>query len=329
MPDTPEVLTNDTAELAPYVCFEPPLLSFEFPGLQIGVAEYREGPTGCTVFYFPEGARCAIDTRGGAVGATGNYGSPDAICFAGGSLYGLEAATGVAAELFAMRGYSRDWNKIAAVNGAILWDLSRDNSIYPDKALGRAALWSARTGMFPLGARGAGRSAGCGGVFKGVQSESTGQGAAFRQVGRTKVAVFTVVNAVGAIVDRQGQVVRGYLDAETQRRVAFADLLERQLARDGAAEPPPGNTTLTLVVTNQAVNRLDQIAKQVHASMARAIQPFHTEVDGDVLYAVTTGGVEEKALGDITLGALASELAWDAVLSSFQAPEWSPEGDAP
>ena len=39
-------------------------------------------------------------------------------------------------------------------------------------------------------------------------------------------------------------------------------------------------------------------------------------VDGDVLYAVTTGEVENLALPSLTLGVLASELAWDAVLAA-------------
>jgi L-aminopeptidase/D-esterase-like protein len=321
MDDQLRILTNDTAVLTPHVSFDPPAFTFDFPKLHVGVAEYSEGPTGCTVFYFPDGASCAVDIRGGAVGTTGNYGHVEAICLAGGSLYGLEAATGVAAELFAMRGYSRNWNDIAAVNGAIVWDLSRDNSIYPDKALGRAALKSARTGVFPLGARGAGRYTGCGGAgrFAGAVSEGTGQGGAFRQVGPTKVAVFSVVNALGAIVDRTGQVVRGNLDPQTHTRHSFAELLERKLADATSTQPPPGNTTLTVVVTNQKVSRLDQIGKQVHASMARAIQPFHTESDGDVLYAVTTNEVENQALSDVALGVLASELAWDAVLASIQA----------
>ena len=28
-------------------------LEFDFPGLEIGIAEYEEGPTGCTVFHLP------------------------------------------------------------------------------------------------------------------------------------------------------------------------------------------------------------------------------------------------------------------------------------
>ena len=69
----------------------------------------------------------------------------DALCFAGGSLYGLEAAAGVAAELFARRQYATGWLDIAIVRGAVIFDFPpRSNAIYPDKALGRAALAAAR-----------------------------------------------------------------------------------------------------------------------------------------------------------------------------------------
>ena len=63
---------------------------------------------------------------------------------------------------------------------------------------------------------------------------------------------------------------------------------------------------------------LTTLARQVHASMARAIHPFHALVDGDVLYAVTTNEVESTQLESIGLGIVASELAWDAVLSAVQ-----------
>jgi L-aminopeptidase/D-esterase-like protein len=61
---------------------------------------------------------------------------------------------------------------------------------------------------------------------------------------------------------------------------------------------------------------LRTLGRQVHASMARAIQPFHALEDGDVLFAVSTGVVESDPLLDTTaLGVVASEVAWDAVLS--------------
>jgi 6-aminohexanoate-oligomer endohydrolase len=308
-------LTNDSAQLEPRTSFDGPELRFDFPAFRVGIAEYDEGPTGCTVFHFPSGARVATDIRGGSPGTIGGYEWTHAICLAGGSLYGLEATCGVAAELMAMRGYTVAWDSIQLAFGAIIFDFGpRSNSIYPDKALGAAALRAAREGVFPLGRRGAGRSATVGKTFAYEEGEPAGQGGAFRQVGPTKLAVFTVVNAFGAIVDRDGTVVRGHLDAATGARSPLVARLEDQLPR-----AVPGNTTLTVVVTNQALDTrsLKQLAAQVHASMARAIQPFHALVDGDVLYAVTTDEVENEALSGTSLGVVASELAWDAVLCSF------------
>jgi L-aminopeptidase/D-esterase-like protein len=308
-------LTNDTLELVPRTDFEGPELYFDWPGLRIGVAEYDEGPTGCTVFHLPPGgAACAVDVRGGSPGWLGDYEWAHAICLAGGSLYGLEATCGVAAELMAMRGYSVGWTDVELVAGAIIYDFGRrENSIYPDAALGRAALRAAREGVFPLGARGGGRSATVGKTFAYEEGEPAGQGGAFRQVGPTKVAVFTVVNAVGAVVDRQGSVVRGHLDRETGARKPLVAGLEELLP-----QTVPGNTTLTVVLTNQQLDRreLRQLGIQVHSSMARAIQPFHALVDGDVLFTVTTAEVENPHLTSMSLGVVASELAWDAVLSS-------------
>ena len=313
-------LSNDNAELAPRTSFEGPELRFELPGLEIGIAEYDEGPTGCTVFLFPAGSACSVDIRGGSPGVNGaDYEIVEAICLAGGSLYGLEAAAGVAAELLARREYRTGWLEIPLVAGAIIFDWgTRDNAVYPDKELGRAAVRAARPGIFPLGPRGAGRSATVGKLFAYEEGEPGGQGAAFRQVGETKIAVFTVVNAVGAIVDRDGNVVRGHLDRDRGLRRSLVSGVEERLAAGLPVRSPPGNTTLTVVATNLRLDprQLRTLGRQVHASMARAIQPFHALEDGDVLFAVSTGAVERDPLLDTTaLGVVASELAWDAVLS--------------
>jgi 6-aminohexanoate-oligomer endohydrolase len=313
-------LSNDTAELVPRTSFDGPELRFDFPGLEVGVAEYDEGPTGCTVLSFPDGAASSIDVRGGSPGVSGaDYELVHSICLAGGSLYGLEAAAGVAAELLAQRDYRTGWLEIPLVAGAIIFDWGpRDNAVYPDKELGRAALRAARPGVFPLGARGAGRSATAGKLFAYEEGEPAGQGAAFRQVGDTKVAVFTVVNAVGAIVDRNGEVVVGHYDRASGVRRALVPGVEERLASGLPVRPPPGNTTLTVVATSLRLDarQLRTLGRQVHASMARAIQPFHALEDGDVLFAVSTGAVDTDPLLDTTaLGVVASEVAWDAVLS--------------
>jgi 6-aminohexanoate-oligomer endohydrolase len=293
-------------------------LHFDFPGLRVGIAEYEEGPTGCTVFHLPPGgAACSVDIRGGSPGTLGNYEWAHAVCFAGGSLYGLEAACGVAAELMVMRGHTVGWEDVELVLGAIVYDFGRrENAVYPDANLGRQALRAAQEGVFPLGRCGAGRSVTVGKTFGFEQGEFSGQGGAFRQIGETKIAVFTVVNAFGAIVDREGNVVRGHYDAERGTRSPLVEALEGQLP-----QPPPGNTTLTLVVTNEQLTRreLRQLGVQVHASLGRAIQPFHALVDGDVLYTVSTAEVANDDLTSMSLGLIASELAWDAVLSCFDA----------
>jgi L-aminopeptidase/D-esterase-like protein len=294
-------------------------LRVDLPGLHIGIAEKEEGPTGCTVFWFPEGARCARDVRGGSVGDVGDYAFVHAVCFAGGSLLGLEATAGVVRELHARE---RDPRRIPLVTGAIIYDLFRGNTLYPDRELGAAALKAARPGVFPLGRRGAGRNAGCGGgaAFAGLKGETSGQGGSFRQLGAVRLAVFTVVNALGALVNRQGQVVRGHRDPKTGARHHYHEVLERAPRAGDDNIPERQHTTLTLVVTNQAVQHLEQLAKQVHTSMGRAIQPFHTEYDGDLLLAVSTGQVTGRdRLSDVALGVAASELAWDAVLACYEA----------
>lgn len=316
------MLSNDTANLVPRTQIDATRwLDVDFPGLEIGVAEYAEGPTGCTVFHFPERASMHIDVRGGSPGINGEHLTvTNAICFAGGSLYGLEASTGVAAELFAKRGYSTKWMDIALVSGAIIFDYGRrENAIYPDKDLGRAAVRAMRPGRFPLGPHGAGSSATAG---HGATAELSGQGGAFGVFGATHLAVFTVVNAYGAVVDRNGDVVRGNRDVATSKRRRAEDVV----AQTGAYDPPAGrardvtqNTNLTLLVTDQKLDplQLRSIARQVHASMARAIQPFNTRWDGDILFAVTTQRVDNATLDEVSLAIVASELAWDAALACF------------
>jgi len=277
------------------------VLEFDFPGLEIGVAEYDEGPTGCTVFSFGRRAAVSIDVRGGSADVSAaDREVIEAVCFAGGSLYGLEASAGAAAEFFAKRGYSTKWTDIALVSGAILFDYGhRSNAIYPDKELGRAAVRAPRPGRFPLGARGAGRSAT---ASHGVGAELAGQGGAYRESGPTKILAFVVVNAYGCIVDRNGTIVRG-----------------RPTGPVPAAAPRSGNTTLSLVVTNQKLDRLQlqSVGRQVHASMARGIQPFNVRWDGDVNYMVSTQEVANPDLDEVTLGELASDAMWDAILASY------------
>ncbi len=318
-------------------------LEFDWPLLHIGTAEYAEGPTGLTVIHFQKKVLAAVDVRGGAPSSVNNsfldlgYDFPelDAVVFAGGSWYGLEAVTAVSSALKDDglrdgKAFGEEPN-IALSIGSIIFDFGsrRLNEIYPDKQLAQAAFRAARPGLFPLGAQGAGRMAKSGGFF-GCNAFS-GQGAAMRQAGAVKVAAFVVVNAYGLVTDRDGRPAACYPDASWPEDWRTADLLVDfpAVKEAGWSGPGPstegrrGNTTVSLVVVNQKLSPADlkRLAIQVHTSMARAIQPFATHYDGDVLYAVSTAeldhsGDEAAAMSGPDIGVLASETMWDAILAS-------------
>lgn len=309
-------------------------LHFDWPTLHIGTGEYQDGPTGVTVFHFQKRALAAVDVRGGAPGTVNTdyvrlgYETPelDAVVFSGGSAYGLESITAVGSALKDDGLRDSNFSNVAISVGAIIYDFGdrRLNEIYPDKRLAQATFRAARPGVIALGAHGAGRMAMSGGIF-GCHAHS-GQGAAFRQIGPVKIAAFVVVNSVGAIVTRDGKLAACNRDPAWPQNISPADLLASMSA--GVANPPPGpdapkrNTTVSLIVTNKRMSPADlqRLAVQVHTSMARAIQPFATRFDGDVLYAVSTAEYEppqeEAMVGNVLLNIAASELMWDAVLAS-------------
>ena len=317
-------------------------LRFEWPAISIGTGQYEAGPTGATVIRFNRRARVAVDARGGGPGTINSdyiaIGYPtaelDAIVLSGGTFYGLETATAVDTALLDDRARSGHWDDIGVVLGSIVYDMGgrRLNEIYPDKRLAQAALRAAVPGVFPRGAYGGGRSAISGGLW-GCNAHS-GQGAAYTEIEGIKVAVFTVVNALGVVTDRDGRVVACYKGENWPNDLFANDLL--QYAPDSLRPGWPSerrtehekrNTTISVVATNHELTpvQLRRLAVQVHTSMSRMIQPFATEWDGDVLYAVSTGEVasrEDDPQLTVEIGTIASELMWDAVLSAIpdQAP---------
>jgi len=320
------------------------ILEFDWSDIRVGTAEYEEGPTGATVISFGRRALVAMDARGGGPGTVNSdyiglgydLAELDAVVFSGGSWYGLETVTAVAS---AMKddGYRdgsafTDPPNIALVTGSIIFDYGprRLNEIYPDSRLAQAAYRAAQPGRFALGAEGAGRFTISGGFF-GCNAYS-GQGGAFRQIGELKIAVFTVVNAYGAVVDRQGRIPTCYSGPNWPPGAGITDLMQAypDSARPGWGENARRqNTTVSLVVINQrmAPAELHRLAVQVHTSMARGIQPFATLYDGDVLYAASTQELDlnESGLSSVEISVIASELMWDAILSAAPQQPVAPE----
>lgn len=308
-------------------------LTFDWPAVEIGIASYEAGPTGLTIFRFPERVSAVVDVRGGAPGTVNsdllrlgyNDRTIDAIVLSGGSAYGEEAIAAAQGGLKEMGIRSGDWRNIAVTPGAIIYDFGgrRLNEIHPDKRLSHAALKALRPGVFPLADQGAGRMAMQGGFF-GCDSHS-GQGGAFRQVGRTKIAAFVVVNALGTVTDRDGRVVKCHANPGWKPGIRTTDILQNlpgSLRADWQSEQPAAgptaNTTIGLIVTNRKLANplLQRLAVQVHTSMGRGIQPFATINDGDTLFAASTQEIDDTELGPVTLGAIAAEVMWDAILAS-------------
>ncbi len=302
---------------------------FDFPGLRIGTAEYPDGPTGCTVLHFPDGALGAIDVRGGAAATRestildhhSDNAWVDAITLAGGSTYGLEAASGVAAQILALRNGNTSFQNIPSVPAAVVYDFSiRRNPIYPDKALGARAFEAAVENEIEIGPAGAGSAVRVGKYLGKEWGEASGQGAAFVKVAGIRILVVSVVNALGNILDRGGKIVSGSKDPSTGARMSIAEAL---LARDGLPTPgesAPKNTTLTVIITDAKLGReeLRRIGTMAHAALGRVIEPFHTPFDGDVLFTLSTNRQKlPESLTAMDLGTVAGQVAQDAVLSVF------------
>ncbi|MAF76829.1 MAG: 6-aminohexanoate hydrolase [Halobacteriovoraceae bacterium] len=297
------------------------ILKTNFNNLEVGTAEYPDGPTGTTVLYFPRGAIGAIDIRGGAaavregssVQSENTWGWVDAVVLSGGSTMGLEAADGVASEIVKLRGGKIKFDTVPAVPAAIVYDFSgRDNSIYPDKALGAQAFKARKKNEVPYGQVGGGSFVTVGKWLEGVKSERSGQGAAYYEKDGVKILVVTVLNAVGNILDEKNNIIKGSLNEETGERVSITE----RIRNDAKSLPKKGNTTITAVITNVNLDRLDlkRMGIMSHTSMASVISPFHTPWDGDVLFTLSTREVSQpKGVSAANLGVIASDLLRTAV----------------
>lgn len=329
-----EKVPDDQSKLRPIVNRGGKELKFNWPMLKIGTAEYTEGPTGVTVFSFARPVLAAYDVRGEPATANTEWlrlgkdrATVSAVVLSGGSFYGLESTTAVASAMKDDHVTTGALGDVAHTIGAIIYDLGdrRLNEVYPDKKLAQAAYRFAQEGVFRIGSAGAGRMAKTGGIF-GLDAHS-GQGGAYYEKGNLKVAAFTVNNALGAVTDRQGRIAAGYFDPAWPKDMQTSAVLKSVLDKwiDGPARTKPsGNTTISLVVVNQKLSfgDLQRLATQVHTSMSRGLQPYATEYDGDVLFAVSTGEVDlptdpkERQSNITLLPIIASELMWDAILSS-------------
>jgi len=86
-------------------------------------------------------------------------------------------------------------------------------------------------------------------------------------------------------------------------------------------------TTLTVVATNVALDKtkLTKLAMMVNTGAARAINPYHTQGDGDQVIAISTNRVK-RDVSLTAIGSTAAEAAAHAIQRAVEqatgVPEW-------
>ncbi|GAB7069107.1 P1 family peptidase [Mycobacterium hodleri] len=293
---------------------------------------------GTTVVLVPPGTTGAVDVRGGAPGTretdlldpanTVRY--VDAVVLTGGSAYGLAAADGVMQWLERHdRGVAMDGGLVPIVPAAVIFDLPVGGwQCRPTADFGAAAADAAGVEV-PMGNVGAGVGARAGVLKGGLGTASV----VLDDIGVTVGAV-VVVNSAGNVVDpRTGLPWMADLVADWGLTPPPADQIAALADRD--AELSPLNTTIAVVATDAALSKsaCKRVAVAAQDGLARTTRPSHTPLDGDTVFALSTGAVEVAPASDVPaamspettlttrVGAAAADCLASAVLAAVLAAE--------
>jgi L-aminopeptidase/D-esterase-like protein len=301
----------------------------DIPGILVGHASDYDGLTGCTAILCESGAVAGGDIRGSATGTEEwDLLNPlhvteriHGVVFAGGSAFGLEAASGVRRYLEHRGvGFETSAAKVPLVPAAILYDLGIGKaSARPTREMGEAAAAAATDKAVAEGAVGAGTGATVGKLLGMRQAMKSGLGSWTVELeGRYKgvmVSALAAVNAVGDVCDpATGKIVAGARSAPGS--MEFADSV--RIMKGGT---PSGfsraNTTLVVVATNALLTKVQatKLAQFASLGAARAIRPVNTMSDGDVTIALSAG----RASAPIdSLGVAAAEAVSESILRAVR-----------
>ncbi|WP_371155261.1 P1 family peptidase [Jannaschia sp. 2305UL9-9] len=265
-------------------------------GLRVGNAHDATLRSGATVLLADAPFTAGVHVMGGAPGTRETdllapdktVQEVDALVLSGGSAFGLDAASGVTDGLRAMgRGFAVGDQRVPIVPGAILFDLLNGGdktwTANPYAALGRAAL-SAAGPTFDIGSHGAGYGATtmdlCGGL---------GSASCVLDNGIT-VGALVAVNALGRVCDDAGRFFAAPWELASEFGGAPPGLLPPDWEPFGTSGPHEA-TTIAIVATDARLTQAQatRLATAAHDGMARAIQPSHTPMDGDLIFAAATG----------------------------------------
>jgi L-aminopeptidase/D-esterase-like protein len=294
-------------------------------GLRVGQTQDERVRTGVTVLIADQPALAVVDVRGGAPSTRDTEGlnlvslveAVDAITLSGGSAFGNDAPSGVAAFLRAQgRGFeiAPGAPRVPIVSGAILFDLVNGGDKEwgeeaPYRALGRKAA-EAASQDFALGNAGAGYGA-TSGAYKG----GLGSASAVTDDGFT-VGAIVAVNSVGSPLIPGSDVFWAFAFEQNGefggRRLKKDVALDLDLPPDMKGARPRENTTIAIVATDADVSRIElqRIAIMATDGFARALRPVHTPFDGDLVFALSTAKrklAEPRQIGVMRLGSIAAD----------------------
>jgi len=294
-------------------------------GIRVGHADDARIGSGVTAVVFDEPATGSIDIRGGGPGTRDTalldpeqtVTCIDAITLSGGSAFGLDAASGVQAWLYEQgRGLVVGTARVPIVPAAILFDLlnggDKQWGRYPPyRELGHAAATAANVD-FALGSAGAGLGATTVNLKGGIGSASLERDG-------VRIGALAAVNPAGSVVVGAGP---WFWAAACERDSEYGGRGCPPSVPPEALEPitkgmPHTSTTLAIVATDAQLSKAQakRLAVMAQAGMTRAIHPIHTPLDGDVVFAVSTGRVPlaDPVFGLTVLGSLAADCLARAV----------------
>ncbi len=265
-------------------------------GLRVGHAHDAALKSGVTVLTSDAPFTCGVHVMGGAPGTRETdllapdktVEAVDALVLAGGSAFGLDAASGVTDALRADgRGFAVGAVTVPIVPAAILFDLlnggDKSWTTNPYNALGRQAYANARAD-FALGTAGAGFGATTANLKGGLGSAS------MILPNGVIVGALVAVNALGSATVGDGP---HFWAAPFEQNGEFGNLGPSPTYPQGrpATKGHARNTTIGIVATNARLTQAQctRLATAAHDGFARALVPSHTPMDGDLIFAASIG----------------------------------------
>jgi L-aminopeptidase/D-esterase-like protein len=294
--------------------------------IKVGHAHNLDAGTGCTVVMCEKGATAGIDVRGGAPATReSDLLNPinlvekiHAVVLAGGSAFGLDAASGVMQYLEERNiGFDVQVTRVPIVCGAALFDLTiGDHRIRPDKEMGYQACRNATNRACTEGCVGAGAGATVGKILGMGRAMKSGLGCHAIQVGALKIGAIVAVNCLGDVIDPEtGEGLAGLLNEDL---TGLADT-EAVMIQSYAEKKNlfAGNTTIGIIASNAILTKSQatKLASMAQNGYARTMRPAHSMFDGDAIFTMATGHVE----ADLSvLGLLSARVMERAVISAVK-----------